>query len=62
MNHSVHFHAIPCIITCVTKEHESEDNIMFTKVPGALRVKSQSHLKVKITKYQGQMKGNQSTC
>ena len=34
MNHSVHFHTIPCIITHVTKEHVSEDDITFTKVPG----------------------------
>ena len=28
------FHTIPCIITHVTKEHMSEDDIMFTEVPG----------------------------
>ena len=40
MNHSVHFRAIPCIIAHVTKEHMSEDDIMFTKVLGLLRVKT----------------------
>ena len=32
MNNSVHFLAIPWIIANVTKEHVSEDDIMFTKV------------------------------